>query len=753
MDTGAPPRFEQAMGIVRWAWAIVPLGMIAACAGPTSSKLIQQQRSPDVQTAFLEQYAATYRFRLGRPTSITVTPDDAAVLFLRSGPRSFTSDLYSFDPKTGEETVLLTAEALLDGHAEHLSEEEKARRERMRLALRGIASYRLSTDGKRLIVPLSGKIYIVDRMSRAVEAVIDHPAGPAVDPQLSPTQDAIACVRDGDLYVHELAGKTAVALTRRESPTITYGLAEFVAQEEMSRLHGFWWAPDGKSLLYQRTDESDVEVLHIGDPSDPTKTPYSAPYPRPGRNNAKVTLGIIGVEGGDTTWIEWDREAYPYVASVRWPKAGRLTLAVQDRRQRELQLLAVDPATGATSPLLRETDAAWVNLDQDVPRWLADGSGFLWTTERDGAKALELRAADGSAQHTIVPNELGYRSLVHVDEDAEQVVVRASPTPVESQLYRVPLAGGAPVKLSEGLGEHHAAFGDGDLWVHLHDPAAAPLTWTVRDAAGDALGKLRSVSEAPPQRPRYELTTVDVDGRTHHAVIIRPRHVEPGSRFPVLVHVYGGPWVQMVTATQQRYHLDQWFADQGFIVVSIDARGTPGRGRDWERSVRGNLIEAPLDDQAKALQALGAEHPELDLGRVGIFGWSFGGYFSSMAVMRRPDVFHAGIAGAPVADWLDYDTHYTERYMGLPEENLGGYTDASVLTHAPKLTRPLLIIHGTADDNVYITHSIKISDALFRAGRPHEFLPLSGLTHMVPEPAVAVRLQLRMLDFFRTHLK
>jgi dipeptidyl-peptidase-4 len=274
----------------------------------------------------------------------------------------------------------------------------------------------------------------------------------------------------------------------------------------------------------------------------------------------------------------------------------------------------------------------------------------------------------------------------------------------------------------------------------------------VRGAEGRVLASLRSVAEQPPFLPNLELTTAG-DAPRFHAAVLRPRSFEKGRRYPVIVSVYGGPHVQTVTAARERYLVQQWIADHGFVVVSLDGRGTPARGRAWERAIRGDLIELPLADQVAGLQALGRKHPEMDLSRVGIYGWSFGGYFSALAVMRRPDVFHAAVAGAPVADWRDYDTHYTERYMGLPDENARGYERSSALSWAKRLSRPLLIIHGTADDNVYFTHSLKLSDALFRAGRPHEFLPLSGFTHMVPDPLVTERLYARIVGFLREHLQ
>jgi len=238
-----------------------------------------------------------------------------------------------------------------------------------------------------------------------------------------------------------------------------------------------------------------------------------------------------------------------------------------------------------------------------------------------------------------------------------------------------------------------------------------------------------------------------------HAAIVRPRSFRPGHRYPVLVHVYGGPTSQMAKADPWGYLLDQWIADHGFIVFAMDGRGTPGRGRAWERVIKGNLIDLQLDDQVAGLQAAGARYPELDLARAGMFGWSFGGYFSAMAAMRRPDVFKAAVAGAPVCDWQDYDTHYSERYLGLPQQNPEGYRKSSVLTYCAELKVPLLIVHGTADDNVYFMHSLKMADSLFRAGRPYEFLVLPGFTHMVPDAVVQRSLQERILGFFAAHLQ
>jgi dipeptidyl-peptidase-4 len=277
-------------------------------------------------------------------------------------------------------------------------------------------------------------------------------------------------------------------------------------------------------------------------------------------------------------------------------------------------------------------------------------------------------------------------------------------------------------------------------------------SWSVQNLlTKKAPWNIQLTREAPPWIPRLELDTVGE--RQYHAGIIRPRDFDPAKKYPVIVNVYGGPHHQMVRATPQAYFLQQWIADQGFIIAMIDGRGTPNRGRDWERAIKNDLIGPALQDQVAGLKALGAKHPEMDLSRVGIYGWSFGGYFSAMATMQRPDVFAAGCAGAPVCDWLDYDTCYTERYLGVPkgpDDEI--YKKSSVLTYCKDLKRPLMIIHGTADDNVYFMHSLKMTQELFRQGKPFEFLPLAGFTHSVPDPVVTTRLYSRVAMFFKETL-
>lgn len=729
----------------------------AASAQPTPALAPAAPSSPPpgFDEAFIRQFAATFGFRLGAPQEMAIAPD-GDVLFTRTGPRSFVGDLYQREADSGAVTRILDAETLLGGGEELLSAEEKARRERLRKATRGIGGFELSRDGGRLLVPLSDRLFLVERREGEPGGkviALDTGAGFPYDPQLSPAADRVAFVVDGDLWVVDArAGAAPRRLTTRPSPAVEHAVAEFVAQEEMDRTRGYWWSPDGRQIAYQRNDVADVDTLYVADPAHPDQEPTPFRYPRAGTANAEVTLGVVPVTGGETRWIEWDRARWPYLTRVHWPDRGPLTLVVMNRAQTELAVLAADDH-GSTRTLLTESDAAWLDLpDPELPRWLADGSGFLWATERRGSWQLELRRADGSLDRELTPAGFGLQSYAGFDDAARVAWVVASPDPTQSQVWRVPLSA-APQAVIREEGVHGVKVArEGGFTVTSSSPSDGSRRFDVRRPDGTVAGALPSVAEEPPWLPSVEWTTAAAGGRDFHAAIVRPRAFERGRRYPVLVHVYLGPTSLMVRRTPRSYLLDQWYADAGFVVVAIDGRGTPHRGGDWLRAVHKDLITVGLGDQVDALRALGARYPELDLDHVGIYGWSFGGYASAMAVLLRPEVFHAAVAGAPVTDWALYDTFYTERYMQTPQENPEGYARTSAIAHAAELTRPLLVIHGTTDDNVHFANSLGLVQALFRAGRDVELLPVAA-THMTPDPEVALALHRKQLAFFRQHLR
>jgi dipeptidyl-peptidase-4 len=711
--------------------------------------------TPALGADLLRALAQTRNFRLGVPAHATLTPDGKAVLFLRSGPRDPKQSLFEMEVATGALRLLASPESLIAG-PETLSPEERLLRERMRIRTTGFTSLELDQAAARVLVTLSGRAFVVDR-ANGTSRMLPTGDGAAVDPRFSPDGSHVAYVRGADLYVLALSGGHATPITHGGSEHLTHGLAEFIAAEELDRTRGFWWSPDGAHILYEEADTSHVDVLTIADPFHPEQPPQRIAYPRAGRPNAVVRFGVVARDGGATTWVEWDRARFPYVVSASWPKGGPPLLYLMDRLQRQGMLLAVDPHTGKTTRLVEEADPAWINVDPSVPRWLADGSGFLWSAERAGEWQLELRDARGKLVRAVTPQGFGYVALADVDEANRTAVVTASADPTQQAPWLVSLDGAAPPKrlgaedrvASPHFDASHAVY------VSSEESLTSMPRVFVRSLDGAIEREIASLAEAPGAMPRVELAEVGPDRM--RVAIVRPRGARPGERYPVIDAAYAGPHALVVQRSALSFVRAQWMADAtSAIVVAIDARGTPRRGRDWERAIANELGRVPLDGHVAALRALGERYPEMDLSRVGVYGWSFGGYFAALAVLARPDLYRVGVAGAPPADWRDYDTAYTERYLGLPEENAAGYDAASLLTYARKPAAgpspPLLILHGTADDNVWFVNALKLADALARGRRPFQLVPLGGTTHMLLDPDLSEAAWLRTAEVLREAL-
>lgn len=710
---------------------------------------------------YFRDLAETRNYTLGRPISVKITPDGRYAIFLRSGSRDPVLRLYEYDLAAGQERELLRPE-LLDSQPEKLSAEEKARRERARQSFRGFTSFDLSGDGQKLLVMVSGKLYVVDRLTLKITAL---PGSGWIDPRFSPDGHCVAAAGpDRELHVIDLTVQpvTESAITTGATATVSHGTAEFVAQEEMARREGYWWSPDSQAILCQESDESQVEVRYIADPLHPEAVPVKFFYPHAGSPNAVVRLALLPLWEGKTLAVEWDREKFPYLAAVNWPKSGPLTILVQNREQTEERLLRVDLKDGHTHELLRETDTAWVNLDANgagnvtekrPPVWLASGKEFIWSTERRGAWQLELHNADGKLVRELTPVDFGYHGLLGVDEKSGVVWVKGGHDTRESQLWTFPLKGGSGKAIVTARGLHNATiFAEARRVVRsleLFDGTSAVEVVSADD--GKLVATLPSVAERPAGGLTTDLT--HTSGQLAlDAAVTRPHGFDRSKKYPVILSVYAGPTSKRVVADARGFLADQWMADRGYIVVRIDGRGTPWHGRDWERAVRGNLIDIALADQVAGLHELGAQYPEMDLTRVGVTGWSFGGYFTAMATIRRPDVFRCGVAGAPVVTWENYDTHYTERYLGVPPAASEAYRVSDVTTYASQLQRPLLLIHGLTDDNVYFQHTVQLTNALYLAGKPYELMPMLG-THMVSDPVIRLREQMRIMEFFNRELR
>lgn len=735
----------------RFSWQVLGLVGLLSCTQPTFA-LEKSTAVANLDGQYLRSYAETRGFMLGRPVKAKPSPDGKSVLFLRAQARVAKQALYIFDVQSKSTRELLTPEAVLKGAEEHLSAEEKARRERQRISVGGFTDFQLSDDSNLILVSLSGKLYVVDRASNKITQ-LNTGDQDVLDPKFSPDSLKVSYVQDNDLYWIDLASGKSHRVTTGGSASLTHGLAEFVAQEEMDRFTGYWWSPDSTQIVYEESNSDGVEVWYLADPQHPEQKPTPAFYPRPGKPNVSVRLGVISANGGETRWIDWDSKAYPYLATVTWSESSPLSMVVLNREQKDLKVLEVNPNSGKTAELLKEHDDKWINLQKSMPSWTNNGDSFLWITERDGAAQLELHKSNGELDRILVKKEFGLSAFVACDSDSAEVFFLASKDPTELHLFKTSLNGESnPVQMTKGRGIHAAAFAKNHkIFIHDENPVDAMPKSNVITASGEVLGALPEVAENPPGNVQVEF--VELGGEhNYRANIVRPQNFNPQLKYPVIVDVYGGPHKIKVTANKRNFLLDQWLADQGFIIVSIDGRGTPGRGRDWERAICNHFGSVPLDDQVAGLKQLCSKYREMDSERVGITGWSFGGYMSALAVLRRPDVFKVGVAGAPVVDWFDYDSCYTERYLGLPEKSPDAYKEASLLTYVNDLKRPLMLVHGTSDDNVFFKHSLELADALFRAGKDFSILPLSGLTHMVPDPIVMEQLWTRIINQFHTHL-
>ncbi|TQK52098.1 dipeptidyl-peptidase-4 [Streptomyces sp. SLBN-118] len=704
-----------------------------------------------LQLSFPRQYARTQRFTLGAPRAFTVSPDGSRVVFLRSASGTDRAGrLWVLDLDGGarrpQERLAADPEALLGGARETLSAEERARRERSREGSAGIVGYAVDQAVELAAFALSGRLYAAELRAGTAREL---PApGPVIDPRPSPDGRHIAYVAQGALRLTGAEGEGDRALAEPEDEHTTYGLAEFVAAEEMDRSRGFWWAPESDRLLVARVDERHVRRWWISDPAHPDREPEQVAYPAAGTPNAEVRLFLLTLDGGRTE-VSWERSRYPYLARVHWSAAGAPLLLVQARDQRTQLYLAVDPETGTTRTVHVDEDAVWLDLFPGVPAWAPDGR-LVRIEDEGGARVLAV------GDRMLTGAQLQLRAVLDIGENDVLVSAAAGeeaadPEIGEIHVYRVNELG--IERVSEGPGVHSAVRSGGvTVLASSRTDVSGTSVQVLRD--GKPVATVASYAEQPVLTARARL----VEGgrrRIPCAVLLPTGYREADGLLPVLMDPYGGPHGQRVYAAHNPYLTSQWFADQGFAVIVADGRGAPGRSPGWEKAIKDNF-PLTLDDQIEALHALAGTFP-LDLDRVSIRGWSYGGYLAALAVLRRPDVFHAAVAGAPVTDFRLYDTHYTERYLGDPAKRPEVYAANSLVTEGGLTTpknpaRPLMIIHGLADDNVVMAHTLRLSSALLAEGRPHEVLPLSGVTHMTPQEQIAENVLLLQVDFLKRSL-
>jgi dipeptidyl-peptidase-4 len=685
-----------------------------------------------VSDTFPRQYARTQRLSLGEPRNFTVSSNGESVVFARSHSGSDSvNSLWVLNTHTGEEREVLNPRSL-PADISTLTPEELRRRERAREGAGGVVTYATDAAVTRAVTILGGLIVVVDLATGNIN--IPDLAPGAFDARLSPDGNTISYVRGNSLCVSDLAGNERT-IGHDNAPTITWGSAEFIAAEEMGRMRGYWWSPDSQFIAACRVDVSLIPVWHIADPAHPERPATEHRYPAAGSPNAVVSLHLLHATTGKCIDVSLDGE-WEYLNSVSWTTGG-LIAQTQTRDQRRIDIHKIDPTTGASTSVFTDTDSAWVELVPGVPSTLSSGA-LVTAADRDGARRLMVGG------DVVTPTHLQVRHIVNVS-DTVVFIANHRDTPWVQDAWSYNTTSSTLTQLTDEQGVVSASGNTERLVVRVS-------TMTTERAEFRLLNtphRIQSYAETPLVQPNVRIQAVGPRGIP--VAIVLPNDGAT-TQLPVLFDPYGGPHAQRVVASRNAYLSSQWFADQGFVVVIADGVGTPGKGSEWERDVLNDLAQVVLDDQVEIVRALNDLEPRADTTRVGIRGWSFGGYLAALAVLRRGDVFHAGIAGAPVTDWRLYDTHYTERYVGNPTIDDTYYKSTSLLTDAHLLERPLLIIHGLADDNVVAAHTLQLSSALLEAGKPHEVLPLSGVTHMTPQEVVAENLLLHQLEFLKRAL-
>jgi dipeptidyl-peptidase-4 len=687
----------------------------------------------------------------GIATGFSFSPSGRFLSFLDDPTGGLERRLYLLDL---EDPTAPPREVTLDGGTdpEELSLEQQLRRERARELGRGVPSATWASQADVLLVPLaSGPLVLAGLPEHYGPAplAVDLPEE-VLTPRLSPDGRLLAFVSGGELYVAPVVGQGDVRqLTSGGGDGITHGLAEFIAQEEMHRLMGFWWAPDSASLAYTEVDERAIprfRIVHQG-----SESPFeeeSHPYPFAGARNATVRLGVVAATGGATRWLDTGDDD-SYLAEVHWPHGGALVVEVESRDQRRLDVVGFDVSTGEGRTLHTEMGEPYLNLHEDYRR--LDTGEWLWSSERTGYRHLELRSPDGELVRVLTSGPWQVDALEGVDEASGTVYFTGTKDDAtERHLYAVPLGGGECRRLTSERGTHRVVVSKaGDFFIDRHSALDSPPAVLLRSLSdGRAIvlhGRTDPRIAALALRPPTLVTVEAGDGTPLRGLVYRPAGEGP---WPLVVVVYGGPHAQLavddwsVTAALR----PQALVRRGIAVMCLDNRGSARRGADFERAVYGHLGHLEVEDQ-KAGVAWAVAEQIADPDRVAIYGWSYGGYMTLRCLELAPEVFRAGCAGAPVSDWDGYDTHYTERYMGTPASNPDGYVESSALTYAERIRGELLLVHGLLDENVHFRHTARLINRLVAAGTAYHLVCFPEERHMPRREEDRAFLEEQVLSF------
>jgi dipeptidyl-peptidase 4 len=657
-------------------------------------------------------------------------------------------DLWEYDIRRGRARILVDSKAIAPAGAK-LSEEELNRRERQRTAaLSGILEYAIAPSGRALLFPLGSHLYyrdLAEPENRLIE--INRTESAASDASISPAGGHVAFVRDRNLHVYDIARDREKALTSDGGGAIKNGMAEFIAQEEMDRTTGYWWAPDGRHIAFARVDETPVEVTERFEISADNVATFAQRYPIAGGANVLVRLGVADVQTGAVVWIDLGSETDIYLARVNWlPDGATLAFQRERRDQRQLDLLFADADTGRSRVVLTESSGTWIELNHELS-FLAHSREFVWASARDGYVHLYLYDYDGRLLRPLTAgkwnvDDFRARAIKGIDEINRWLYFTSTENgPTERHLYRTSLDTVNPQTIDR-ISEHHGLHSvvmspDARFYVDTFTSSAQPPEVSLRSADGQLLALLveNRLDASHPDAPYLadnsvpEFGTLEAaDGQTLHYRLFKPLHFDPAKQYPAIVDVYGGPGVQRVLDNWMGNSFTQILTRAGYVVFQLDNRGTAGRGTAFQAPIHGELGAIEVADQVRGARWLAAQG-YVDAARIGVWGWSYGGYLTLMLMFKAPDVFRAGLSGAPVTDWSLYDTHYTERYLDRPENNAVGYSASCVLPYVKDLRGNLLVMHGMADDNVLFLHSTKLFRKLQDLGKPFEVMVYPGAKH------------------------
>lgn len=695
------------------------------------------------------------------PIKLRVSPDGSRVTFLKGKETDYERyDLWEYHIESGKTRMLFDSDKLHSG-PEQLSDEEKARRERLRLHGSGIVDYQWSDDGKALLFPLAGDVFYYRLGDTQAKRLLQTPEF-ETDIRFSPKANYISFVREQNLYVLNIKSGQESAITTDGKGPIKYAMAEFVAQEEMGRMTGYWWSPDESQIAYTRIDESPVEEITRSEIYADSIKMITQRYPSTGTPNVKVALAVSSLNDKQPHWVDLGKDDDIYLARVKWQRDSRhLTYQWQSRDQQRLELRRVNTDNWQQKLLLEESASTWVNLQDDLT-FLRHSPQFIWSSERDGFKHLYLYKNDGSLLRQLTQGKWVVDDIAAVDETNALVYFTGrKDTPLEKHLYKVSLNGGEITKVSQRSGFHGISFDrkaqvyidrfstiNTPPQVSLHKADGNRLAWLAENAL-DANHPLNPYQQQWV-KPSFGSFTTEQGVELYYR-LYTPQNVK-GKR-PAIVYLYGGPHAQVVTNSWagSRGLMFQYWVSQGYVVFSLDNRGSNYRGKAFEDAIYRNMGDVEVQDQIEGVKFL-RQLPYVDAQRIGVHGHSYGGYMTLMSMFKAGDYFQAGVSGAPVTDWLLYDTHYTERYMAHPAENAEAYEKSSVFPYAKDLTGDLLIYHGMADDNVLFTHSTRLYKTLQDLAIPFEVMDYPGKKHGIRGKQTQIHLNRTITNFFDRHL-